>query len=72
MTNPREAHEAWKQADAEARAMELKLTAVWEQFEDKMGSPPGEELIQEVSRLRARANDKLTVALVEIGCVKRP
>jgi hypothetical protein len=72
MTTPREAHDAWKQADAEAREMEMKLTQVWEQFEDRMGSPPGGELIQEVSRLRATANDKLTVALVEIGCVKRP
>jgi hypothetical protein len=71
MDKSRTAYAAWKQADALARDMEAKLAETWERYEAKAGKPPTEELIKEVSALRAVANDKLTVALVEIGCVKR-
>jgi hypothetical protein len=71
MDKVRAAYAAWKRADALARDMEAKLAEAWERYEAKAGGPPTEDLIMEVSSLRAAANDKLTVALAEIGCVKR-
>jgi hypothetical protein len=71
MDKPRVAYAAWKQADALARDIEATLAEAWERYETKTGGPPTEDLLKEVSRLRSAANDKLTVALLEIGCVRR-
>jgi hypothetical protein len=71
MNNSRDAYAAWKQADALAREMETELAQTWERYSEKSGDPPTQELIAEVSLRRSVANDKLTLALAEIGCVQR-
>lgn len=63
MTKEQEAFKAWKQADAQARALEVLLAATWEEVMNRTGPPPTEEMLGEVSRLRALANEKLTVVM---------
>lgn len=64
MTNrSREAVEAWKAADAEAKAAEGRLKAAWDIYEYDRNQPPSAELMADVSRLRAIANDKLAIAM---------
>lgn len=67
MNKARNAYEIWKLADSEARAVEANLAEVWQNFYDKNGGPPTADLMKEVSRLRAVANDKLTEALRIMG-----
>lgn len=52
------AYEAWKEADRRARAAEDLLHQAWDAH-DAGGPPPQAVLIEEVSRLRAEANEKL-------------
>jgi|GEM_PF-4071138 len=63
----RAAHAAWKKADEEAREAEQVLSAAWMKVMDGSGPPPPDELIQAVSRLRAVANEKLTLAMVALS-----
>ena len=63
MTKEQEAFTAWKQADEQARALEVLLAATWEEVMNRTGPPPTEEMLGEVSRLRALANEKLTVVM---------
>ena len=56
----------WKQADAEARALETLLARARDEYEFKRGPAVPPELLQEVSKARRRANDKLSVALAMI------
>jgi nucleotide-binding universal stress UspA family protein len=67
----RQAYEEWKQADARARAAESRLTRTWDEYFGQRGKPPSAELIQEVSQLRAIANDRLTAAMVMLGGARR-
>lgn len=59
----RAAFEDWKSAEAAAREAERQLAAAWESYELTRGAPPTRELMEEVSRRRAIANDRLTLAM---------
>jgi ferric-dicitrate binding protein FerR (iron transport regulator) len=67
----KQAYEAWKVADAAARAAEGRLREAWDQFDRLGGEPPAPGLMAEVSRLRAVANDRLTVAMMQMGTTNR-
>jgi hypothetical protein len=59
----REAVEAWKQANQEAKVAEHLLAAEWDGYHAGTGPAVNDALVQAVSELRGVANDKLTVAL---------
>lgn len=61
------AHDAWKEADQEAQAVEAQLSEQWKRHDAKLGPPPSAALMAEVSRLRSIANERLTVALRMLG-----
>jgi hypothetical protein len=63
----RSAYEAWNQADVQARQAEARLGVAWQAYFDGKGRPPDDALIHEVSRLRAVANDRLSVAMATIN-----
>lgn len=63
MNRAREAVQAWKAADGAAKAAEGRLKAAWDIWEHDRAHPPSVELMAEVSRLRAIANEKLTAAM---------
>ena len=64
MTNELDdAYDAWKAADAAARCTEWELEAAWERYDCALGDPPQHELRHEALRRRARANEKLNVAI---------
>jgi ferric-dicitrate binding protein FerR (iron transport regulator) len=67
----RQAYEEWKQADARARQAESRLAKAWDEYFGARRSPPEAELIQEVSQLRAVANDRLTAAMLMMGAARR-
>lgn len=67
----KQAYEAWKAADAAARAAEGRLREAWDLFDRHGGEPPAPHLMAEVSRLRAVANDRLTLAMVRMGTASR-
>ena len=71
MEKARQAYDEWKQADARAREAEGRLSQAWDTYFETRTSPPPAELIQEVSRLRAVANDRLTVAMLLMGSKPR-
>ena len=60
---------AWRLVDAQAQDMESKVAQTWEQFKST-GIQPSEDLLQELSRLRAEADGKL-MALVARGRKQR-
>jgi hypothetical protein len=64
----RQALEQWKRADAEARAAESRLLAAWELYEKRLVAPPAEDLLLQVSALRARANEQLSQAFIVLAC----
>ena len=76
MNGSKSALEAWKRADADARIAEARLLAVWELHEKNLVAPPDENLLREVSRLRAVANERLMAAMLVLGAAtaaaKRP
>jgi hypothetical protein len=63
----RQAYQEWKQADARAREVESRLAHSWDEYFASRGPAPTQELIQEVSQLRAIANDRLTAAMIALG-----
>jgi ferric-dicitrate binding protein FerR (iron transport regulator) len=63
----REAFNAWKQADAQARSAETRLALAWEGYFSRRAEPPSRELVGEVSVLRGVANDRLSVAMQALG-----
>jgi ferric-dicitrate binding protein FerR (iron transport regulator) len=66
-----QAYQAWRAAESEARRVERQLAAAWEQFSGRKGfAPPSDELMAAVSRLRAEANDKLTIAMLAISAAR--
>jgi ferric-dicitrate binding protein FerR (iron transport regulator) len=66
------AYQHWKQADAQARNAEQELSRTWELFHARLGPAPSSDLIRQVSRLRAAANAKLSVALGAMSLTGRP
>jgi hypothetical protein len=64
------AYEAWKAADGQAREYEQRLARQWEAHNEG-GEPPTAELIREVARWRAVANDKLTAAMMTLSIKNR-
>lgn len=62
----RNAYEDWNQADVQARQAESRLGQAWQAYFDGKGRPPADELIREVARLRAVANERLSVAMATI------
>jgi hypothetical protein len=67
----RQAYEEWKLADARARQAEGRLAKAWDDYFGTRTTPPPAELIQEVSQLRAVANDRLTAAMLMMGVARR-
>lgn len=63
----REAFNAWKQADAQARSAETRLALAWEGYFSHRSEPPSRDLVREVSTLRGVANDKLSTAMQALG-----
>ena len=66
------AYHEWKLADAQAREVEARLAVAWDDFFAGRSKAPNEELITEVARCRAAANEKLTLAMVSIGTAGSP
>lgn len=66
MSDPaKRAYEDWQTADTAAREAERRLKAAWLAL-DMGGEPPSRELLVEVSRLRAIANDRLNAAVLAL------
>jgi hypothetical protein len=61
--NLRAAMQAWQEADEQARAAENLLHDVWREWDGRRGPAVTQQLIDEVARLRDKANDKLMVVL---------
>lgn len=61
----------WRKAEEKARALEKELHKAWDQCLARNGDPPPEELVRSVSALRAKANEKLTVAVRALSSVAR-
>jgi hypothetical protein len=61
--NPALAYVQWKEADAKAREKETELKGAWEAYDRRRGGAPSAELLEQVSQLRAAAQEKLTLAL---------
>lgn len=64
------AYEAWCQADAHAREVEVQLAEEWVAFDEMRGAAPTDALILETSRRRVHANEKLTEALAELQAAR--
>ena len=67
MSATKPALDAWKRADTDARIAEARLLAVWELHEKNLVAAPDENLLREVSRLRAIANERLMAAMLVLG-----
>jgi ferric-dicitrate binding protein FerR (iron transport regulator) len=67
MTPSQRALEAWKHADADARAAESRLLAAWDLFEKQLIATPAEDLLRQVAQLRGVANEKLTQGLITLA-----
>ena len=72
MSDTRQALEAWKRADAEARAAESRLLAAWELYEKHLVSAPGEDLLRQIAQLRGQANEKLSLAMITLARTRDP
>lgn len=59
----RHAIDEWKQADAAARAAEVRLTAAWNDYHLQKAPAPTAALLAEVARLRQIAQEKLAAAI---------
>lgn len=68
----REAVQAWKDADAAAKAAEDRLKAAWEVYDKDRSQPPSADLMVEVSRLRGIARDRLAVAMMLTNPNRKP
>jgi hypothetical protein len=67
MTPSQRSLDAWKHADAEARAAESRLLAAWELFEKQLIATPTEDLLRQVAMLRGIANEKLAQGLITLA-----
>ena len=66
-TKSGQAFEAWRSADQAARSAELILQEAWNSYALGKSAPPSRDLIQDVTRLRATAHEKLTAAIAVVG-----
>ena len=66
-TRSGQAFEAWRTADQAARNAEHILQEAWNVYALGKGAPPTRELIQDVTRLRATAHEKLTAAIAVVS-----
>ena len=66
-TDLRAAIDAWRDADADARTAEKLLKQTWQDHLDKRGPPVTDALVKEVAQFRARADNRLTLALALIN-----
>lgn len=71
MSESRQALEAWKHADADARAVESRLLAAWELYEKHLVAVPGEDLLRQVAQLRGQANEKLSLAMITLAASRK-
>jgi ferric-dicitrate binding protein FerR (iron transport regulator) len=69
MSSSRQALEAWKRADADARAAESRLLAAWELFEKRLVAVPGQDLLLQVAQMRGVANEKLSLAMITLAAM---
>jgi hypothetical protein len=60
----KQAVEAWKRADAQAKEAEARLRTAWDDFDAGIGGSPSRALMSEVLSLRGIAYAKLTEAMV--------
>jgi hypothetical protein len=67
-TKAGQAFDEWRSADEAARSAERLLQRAWNGYALGQGSPPSNELIHDVGRLRAKAHDKLTNVIAVVGC----
>lgn len=67
ISRPGQAFEAWRDADTAAREAEQRLQQAWSDYALGAGSPPGREMINEVTQLRRLAHEKLSAAIAVIG-----
>lgn len=58
-----EAYDAWREADAAARAVQREVGDAWRRHHDKLGEPPSRERMREMAWLRHDAADKLRKAI---------
>lgn len=72
MSDSRLALEAWKRADADARAAESRLLAAWELYEKHLVAAPGTDLLRQVAQLRGQANEKLSLAMITLAGTRDP
>lgn len=71
-TSARQALQAWKEAEASARLAEAELEAAWQRFFLRESSAPLEELMVEIRRRRANANELLAAAIAAVEGDKAP
>lgn len=64
--------QSWKEAEASARLAEAELEAAWQRFFLRESSAPLEELMTEIRRRRAHANELLAVAVAAVEGDKAP
>lgn len=67
--NSNQALDKWKTADSEARAAESRLLASWDLYERRLVAPPAEDLLLQVTFLRARANEALWAAMITLSAL---
>ena len=67
VTRAGQAFEAWRAADKAARDAENVLQEAWNTYALGNGAPPARDLIQDVTRLRATAHERLTAAIAVVG-----
>ncbi len=63
---PDQVHKAvsdWREADLLARAVESRMLELWDAHVSNATSMLPSDLIEDVTRARAHANDRLTVAI---------
>ena len=71
MSESRQALDAWKRADADARAVESRLLAAWELYEKHLVAAPDAELLRQVAQQRAQANEKLSLAMITLAAMRQ-
>jgi hypothetical protein len=71
MSESRQALEAWKRADADARVVESRLLAAWELYEKHLVAAPDTDLLRQVAQLRAQANEKLSLAMITLAATRK-
>ena len=67
--NARRAYAEWQLADRAAREAEKRLSGAWIAHE-MGGEAPSAQLIGEVTKLRAIANEKLSLAVAALGATR--